>query len=240
MPSLRLSNVSKSYGSVVALDEVSFSVGSGRLVVLLGPSGCGKTTALRLMAGLEQPSGGEVFIGDELVGGRDYSLESSRRGIGMVFENLALWPHMTVRQNIEYAMKNSDSSERISELLELVKLDGLGSRYPSTLSGGQQQRVALARALANRPSILLMDEPLSNLDFLLKKNLRAEFRELQRRLSVTTVYVTHDQSEALYLADEIIVLNNGRVEQIGSPRDLMDSHSTEFVESFLEDARRLF
>jgi iron(III) transport system ATP-binding protein len=230
-------NVSKTYGSAVAVREVSFTVERGTLVTLLGPSGCGKTTTLRLIAGLETASAGAIVIGDTDVTSRP----ASERDVSMVFQSYALFPHMTVIENVAFGptvagltVKQATDSAR--ESIELVGLAGLGERYPHELSGGQQQRVAVARALVVRPSVLLFDEPLSNLDAALRRHMREEIRDLQRRLALTVVYVTHDQSEALAVSDRIIVMNGGRIAQSGPPRELYETPDDTFVATFMGEA----
>ncbi len=227
-------NVSKVFGDFKAVDQVNVEVKTGSLVALLGPSGSGKSTLLRLIAGLEQPDSGRIFIT-----GRDATYESvQRRGIGFVFQHYALFKHLTVRQNIafgpEIAKQPKNRVEnRVEELLDLIQLKNLGDRYPSQLSGGQRQRVALARALALEPNVLLLDEPFGALDAKVRKDLRSWLRHLHDTVHVTTVFVTHDQEEAMEVSDEIVVMNNGRVEQVGSPADLYDNPASPFVMGFI-------
>lgn len=227
-------NVSKQFGSFKAVDEVSLEIKSGSLVALLGPSGSGKSTLLRLIAGLETPDSGRIFLT-----GKDATNQSvQERNIGFVFQHYALFKHMTVRQNVAFGLEIRKSSKasvkgRVEELLELVQLKGLGDRYPSQLSGGQRQRVALARALAVQPQVLLLDEPFGALDAKVRKDLRAWLRRLHDEVHVTTVFVTHDQEEAMEVSDEIVVMNHGRVEQIGSPAEVYDHPATPFVMSFI-------
>ncbi|MCL6499952.1 MAG: ABC transporter ATP-binding protein, partial [Firmicutes bacterium] len=213
---VRLRGVTKRFGSVVAVDSVDLDVPPGQLVTLLGPSGCGKTTTLRIVAGLERPTAGRVWIGEEDV----TDLPAARRGVTMVFQSYALFPHLTVFENVAYGLRAqrlpaAEVRRRTLEALELVGLPETAQRYPAQLSGGQQQRVALARALVMQPRVLLFDEPLSNLDAKLRRRVRAEIRMLQQRLGITSVYVTHDQAEALALSDVVVVMNQGRVEQVG-------------------------
>jgi sulfate transport system ATP-binding protein len=227
-------NVSKQFGSFKALDQVSLEIGSGSLVALLGPSGSGKSTLLRAIAGLEMPDSGRI-----LLTGQDATYQSvQERNIGFVFQHYALFKHMTVRQNIAFGLDirkapKGKAKGRVEELLELVQLKGLGDRYPSQLSGGQRQRVALARALAVEPKVLLLDEPFGALDAKVRKDLRAWLRRLHDEVHVTTVFVTHDQEEAMEVSDEIVVMNKGRVEQIGSPAEVYDRPATAFVMSFI-------
>lgn len=233
--------VTKSYGSVHAVDNVSMAVDEGETLVLLGPSGCGKTTCLRLLAGFEQPDAGEISLdGATLASGRS-SVPPERRGMGVVFQSYALWPHLTVFDNVAFgpSVARTDKPdknairERVDEALRLVRLRDHADRYPHQLSGGQQQRVALARALVVRPRVLLLDEPLSNLDTRLREEMRFEIRRLQRLLGVTMLYVTHDQAEALSLAERIIVMNDGVIEQIGSPERVYRRPRNRFVANAL-------
>ncbi|MBI3975931.1 MAG: ABC transporter ATP-binding protein [Armatimonadetes bacterium] len=237
---VRLDRLSKRFGAVVAVDEITLEFPAGKLVTLLGPSGCGKTTTLRMVAGLEYPTGGRIFIGDEDV----TPLPASARGVTMVFQSYALFPHLTVFENVAYGLRiaklsAAEIARRVADVLTLVGLPEVGRRYPAQLSGGQQQRIALARALVMEPKVLLFDEPLSNLDAKLRKRVRGEIRELQQRLGITSIYVTHDQAEALALSDVIIVMNQGRVEQIGAPRDLYRRPATQFVADFIGEANLL-
>jgi ABC-type Fe3+/spermidine/putrescine transport system ATPase subunit len=229
-----IQGVVKRFGAVTAVDGVDLTVADGELFTLLGPSGCGKTTLLRLLAGFYQPDGGTIRFGDRVVNG----LAPYERRIGMVFQNYALWPHMTVADNIGYGLRlqrlpNEAVAERLREGLRKVNLVGFEARYPGQLSGGQQQRVALARALVLNPDILLLDEPLSNLDAKIRVQVRAEIRRLQRELAITTIYVTHDQEEALSLSDRVAVMRDGRVLQVGPPRDLYERPRTRFVADFV-------
>ncbi len=239
--SVRFENVSKVYGKdVVAVDDVSLSIEAGTLVTLLGPSGCGKTTTLRIIAGLEMCSAGKVYIGDKDVS----TLPATDRDVSMVFQSYALFPHMTVLENVSYGLKfsgfnKSDTLDRALAGLGLVGLSDYGSRLPSELSGGQQQRVAVARALVLEPQVLLFDEPLSNLDAKLRRQVREEIREIQINLGLTVVYVTHDQEEALAVSDRIIVMNKAVVAQDGTPRDLYDAPVDRFVADFIGEANIL-
>jgi len=231
---IAIREVGKRFGPVLAVDQVSLDVLDGELFTLLGPSGCGKTTLLRLIAGFHRPDAGCIRF-DE----RDVTdLPPYARNIGMVFQNYALWPHMTVFQNVAYGLRlrrvrGAELEARVAEGLRKVNLSGLGARYPGQLSGGQQQRVALARALVLSPDILLLDEPLSNLDAKIRVQVRAEIRTLQQELGITTVYVTHDQEEALSLSDRVAVMREGRVLQLGPPRELYERPRTRFVADFV-------
>ncbi len=229
--------VTKAFGPVIAVREISFVIESGSLVTLLGPSGCGKTTTLRMIAGLEMPTGGRILIGEQDV----TVLPATDRDVSMVFQSYALVPHMTVLENVAYGLNMSRLpkayvQERVEEGLRLVGLEGFGSRLPSELSGGQQQRVAVARALVLEPAVLLFDEPLSNLDAKLRRRVREDIRELQQKLGLTVVYVTHDQEEALAVSDRIIVMKNAQIAQQGSPRDLYEEPADDFVADFIGDA----
>jgi len=240
---LRLVDLTKVFGDhradrVVAVDHLSLEVAAGEFVVLLGPSGCGKTTVLRLVAGFEEPTSGDVYLGDRQL----TSLLPNQRDIGFVFQNYALFPHLTVFQNVAYGLEAHgvpapERRRRVEEALELVGLPGLGARYPHQLSGGQQQRVALGRAIVRNPVLYLMDEPLSNLDAQVRASVRAEIKQLQRALGVTTLYVTHDQVEAMTLADRMAVIHRGAVQQVGPPLDVYRTPANEFVARFLASPR---
>ena len=232
--------VTKRFGDFVALRDVSVSVADGSLTALLGPSGSGKSTLLRVIAGLEEPDEGTVVIGGEDV----THVPARRRGLGFVFQHYAAFRHMNVRDNVGFAMKirkrpKPEIDQRVSELLELVHLEGLQRRYPSQLSGGQRQRMALARALAVEPKVLLLDEPFGALDANVRKELRTWLRRLHDEVHVTTIFVTHDQEEAMDVAEQIVVMNAGEVEQAGAPRDLYEHPQTEFVMSFIGPVNRL-
>ncbi len=235
VPDVELREVSKVFdGGVVAVDCLSLQVEAGEFISLLGPSGCGKTTTLRMIAGFAEPDAGQVFIKNVDV----TDLPPNRRDTGMVFQSYALFPHMTVEANVAYGLKmrrvrRDELKRRVAEALDLVQLGSLAQRYPRQLSGGQQQRVALARAIAIRPSVLLLDEPLSNLDAKLRQQMRSEIRQLQQQLGITTVFVTHDQEEALTMSDRIVVMNHGRMEQIGTPRSIYTQPRTLFVAEFI-------
>jgi ABC-type Fe3+/spermidine/putrescine transport system ATPase subunit len=231
---IELHNVTKRYGDIVANDDVTLKIRRGELMTLLGPSGCGKTTALRCITGHNIPDAGEVWID-----GRDVTnVSTHKRELGMVFQNFALFPHMTVFDNVGFPLMirglgKSERRERVVEALRLVRLEGYEGHYPRQLSGGQQQRVGLARALVYRPKVLLLDEPLSNLDAKLRENMRFEIRELIDRLGITAVYVTHDQAEALALSDRVAVMNAGRIEQVGTPDEIYDYPQSRFVADFI-------
>jgi sulfate/thiosulfate transport system ATP-binding protein len=227
-------SVTKRFGDFIAVDDVSMSVPAGSLTALLGPSGSGKSTLLRVISGLEQPDAGRVVIeGSDVTG-----LPPQRRGIGFVFQHYAAFKHMTVHKNVAFGLEirgrpRSEIKARVEELLELVQLTGLAKRYPAQLSGGQRQRMALARALAVEPTVLLLDEPFGALDARVRKELRAWLRRLHDEVHVTTVFVTHDQEEAMEIADQIVLMNHGRVEQTGAARDLYEQPANEFVMSFI-------
>jgi sulfate/thiosulfate transport system ATP-binding protein len=237
---IAVENVCKRFGDFVALEEVSVDVPSGSLTALLGPSGSGKSTLLRVIAGLEDPDTGKVVISD-----RDATrMRPQDRGVGFVFQHYAAFKHMTVQQNVAFGLKirkrpKDAINRRVDELLELVHLDGLAHRYPAQLSGGQRQRMALARALAVEPDVLLLDEPFGALDARVRKDLRIWLRRLHDEVHVTTIFVTHDQEEAMDVAEQIVVMNDGRIEQIGQPRDLYEHPANEFVMSFVGPVNRL-
>ncbi|HWK68289.1 MAG TPA: ABC transporter ATP-binding protein [Rhizobiaceae bacterium] len=238
MSGLSIRKLYKAFGAVTAVKGVDLEIGEGELVVLLGPSGCGKTTTLRCIAGLEDITDGSISIGDRVVSEKGRSLPPERREIGMVFQSYAIWPHMTVAENVAFGLKlknlpKSEIESRVRSALELVGLTGYSSRHVSQLSGGQQQRVALARAMALEPRILLFDEPLSNLDAKLREKMRFELRQIQQRLGITSVYVTHDQQEAMVIADRIVLMRNGVIEQMGAPEDLYHRPKTLFAAEFV-------
>ncbi len=238
--SVEFRSVTKRYGAVTAVDQVSFTIQQGQLMTFLGPSGCGKTTTLRMIAGLEIPEQGQI-----LIGGEDVTLRSAAdRNVSMVFQSYALFPHMSVLENVCYGpsvqgMSQKEAEQRAHHVLETVGLKGLGQRMPSELSGGQQQRVAVARALVLEPDVLLFDEPLSNLDAKLRRRVREDIRDLQQRLNLTVAYVTHDQEEALAVSDEIIVMNNARIAQRGTPHRLYEEPADLFIVDFIGDANCL-
>ncbi len=241
MVEVRLENLVKRFGKVTAVDHVTLTIRDGEFVVLLGPSGCGKTTTLRLISGLELPDEGRVYFGDKDV---TYLLPRERN-ISMVFQSYAVWPHMTVYENIAFPMKikkkpEEEIKEKVKWAAELLRIDNLLDRYPHQLSGGQRQRVAVARAIVVEPAVLLMDEPLSNLDALLRVLMRSELKKLQRRLKVTTIYVTHDQVEAMVMADRIAVMNEGKIMQVGTPKEIYDKPQNIFVAGFIGSPRMNF
>ncbi len=235
--SVRFEHVRKSFGAFTAIPDLSLSIAPGTLATLLGPSGCGKTTTLRMLAGLEHPTDGRI-----LIGGRDVTaLPANARDVSMVFQSYALFPHMSSLENVSYGLRSSgikakEARDRAEEGLKLVGLGGMGGRLPSELSGGQQQRVAVARALVLEPQVLLLDEPLSNLDARLRRRVRTEIREIQQRLGFTAVYVTHDQDEALAVSDQIIIMKEGRIAQQGTPHELYEAPASAFVADFMGEA----
>src|SRR5579871_4335986 len=238
--SISARNVSKRFGDFVALDNVSVEVESGSLTALLGPSGSGKSTLLRVIAGLEQPDSGTVFLGEQNVTGRP----PQERGVGFVFQHYAAFKHMTVHDNIAFGLSirkrpKEEIAKRVGELLELVQLEGLAKRYPAQLSGGQRQRMGLARALAVDPKVLLLDEPFGALDARVRAELRLWLRRLHDETHTTTVIVTHDQEEAMEVADEVVVMNRGNVEQVAGPRELYERPANEFVMSFVGQVNRI-
>jgi len=236
--SVELRGLTKRYGDVAVVDNISLHIEHGHLVCLLGPSGCGKTTTLRLIAGFVEPSDGEIRVGDRVMSSPAQTLPPERRNMSMIFQSYALWPHMTVAGNIVYGLRlrkmdKATIAAKLDAILATTRLAPLASRYPGELSGGQQQRVALARALIVEPETLLLDEPLSNLDANLREEMRFEVRRLHDAYRYTTVYVTHDQSEAMTTADLIAVMNGGKIEQAGSPEDIYDRPRSEFVARFI-------
>jgi iron(III) transport system ATP-binding protein len=236
--SVELRGLTKKYGSVAVVDDVTLAIDSGKLVCLLGPSGCGKTTTLRLIAGFIEPTAGQISVGERVVSSPERTLPPERRNMSMIFQSYALWPHMTVAENIVYGLRlrKVDAAtirKKLDDILGTTRLAPLAQRYPGELSGGQQQRVALARALIVEPETLLLDEPLSNLDANLREEMRFEVRRLHDTYRYTTVYVTHDQSEAMTTADVICVMNAGKVEQAGTPAEIYDLPRSEFVARFI-------
>lgn len=237
---VNIRNVTKKFGSVTAVNNVSLDIPAGQFVTLLGPSGCGKTTLLRLIAGLEEPTDGRIFLGD-----RDITFEQpNKRNTIMVFQSYALFPHMNVYENVAYGLRLAKKPqniirENVDEVLTIMGMQELGKRQVGQLSGGQQQRVALARAVVMKPTVLLFDEPLSNLDTKLRKKMRLELRSIQKVLRITSVYVTHDQTEALAMSDYIVVMHNGVAEQIGSPKEIYTNPRTPFVADFIGEANLL-
>jgi len=240
MAGVELKSVTKAFGPVVAVEDADVTFEEGSFTTLLGPSGCGKTTILRMIAGLEAPTGGDIHIG----GRRINDVPIHKRNLGLVFQNYALFPHRTIGQNIAFGLKyrgvsRADQRDKVKRALDIVRLPGVEDRYPSQLSGGQQQRIALARAIVIEPDVLLLDEPLSALDANLREEMRVELKTIQRRIGITTVFVTHDQSEALALSDKIVVMSAGHVEQTGSPQQVYGRPSSEFVARFLGNANIL-
>ena len=238
MAAVELRGLTKRYGALAVVDAVSLKIEHGLLVCLLGPSGCGKTTTLRLIAGFVEPSEGEIVVGDRVVSSPARTLPPESRNMSMIFQSYALWPHMTVADNVAYGLtlrkvSRADIAAKVAGILSTTKLSALADRYPGELSGGQQQRVALARALIVEPETLLLDEPLSNLDANLREEMRFEVRRLHDEYRYTTVYVTHDQSEAMTTADLIAVMNLGKIEQLGRPEDIYDRPRSEFVARFI-------
>lgn len=239
MAGISLRHVSKVFGvNVKAVDDAVLDIADSEIVCFLGPSGCGKTTTLRLVAGFEHPTEGEIWIGDRPVSSKRDIVPPERRNLGMVFQNYAVWPHMNVFANIAYPLKlrrvpRSVLREKVNRTISLVGLSGLEKRYPEQLSGGQQQRVAFARALVVEPEALLLDEPLSNLDAKLREKMRFELMDLHRQIEVTMVYVTHDQAEAMVLSDRVVVMNCGRIEQVGPPREIYQQPADPFVADFI-------
>ncbi|MBW1954631.1 MAG: ABC transporter ATP-binding protein [Deltaproteobacteria bacterium] len=237
MAFIEINDLFKRYKNVVAVNRIHLEVEQGEMLTLLGPSGCGKTTTLRCIAGLEKPEGGDIVIdGKSML--KEGFVPPSKRGIGMVFQNYAVWPHMRVFQNVVYGLKfqkipKKEIEARARAVLELVGLGGLENRYPGQLSGGQQQRVALARALVRNPKVLLLDEPLSNLDAKLREKMRFEIKSLVRRMEITAVYVTHDQAEAMVISDRIAVMESGNIAQIGTPVEIYESPANRFVADFI-------
>jgi iron(III) transport system ATP-binding protein len=233
-----LRGLTKHYGPLAVVDNVSLTIEHGRLVCLLGPSGCGKTTTLRLIAGFVEPTGGEIRVGDRVLSSPSRTVPPERRNMSMIFQSYALWPHMTVAQNVAYGLElrkvdKATIEKKMNAILATTQLSSLRERYPGELSGGQQQRVALARALIVEPETLLLDEPLSNLDANLREEMRFEVRRLHDKYRYTTVYVTHDQSEAMTTADIIAVMNHGKIEQAGPPEEIYERPRSEFVARFI-------
>jgi iron(III) transport system ATP-binding protein len=246
MAEIEVAGLSKCFGAYTAVDSVGFHAESGEMLTLLGPSGCGKTTTLRMIAGLEEPSAGTIRIGPTTLyeSQRNINVPSENRGLCMVFQSYAIWPHMTVAENVAFPLKmrgvpKAKRAELVRKVLDVVGLGDVGDKSATKLSGGQQQRVAFARALVFEPPILLLDEPLSNLDAKLREHMRYELREMKRRLGLTALFVTHDQEEALTLSDRLVIMNDGMVEQIGTPEDVYERPATRFVAGFIGKANML-
>ncbi len=240
MSTVHFKNVGKSYGPVEVVKNFSFSIADGEFVAFLGPSGCGKTTSLRMIAGLEKNTTGTIHIGDRLVSNPEEGLflPPEKRNVGMVFQSYAVWPHMDVFENVAFPLRvaktqKSEISDRVQDVLKTVELSGLEKRMPNQLSGGQQQRVALARGLVAEPDVLLLDEPLSNLDAKLREKMRHDIRRIQQQLKMTVVYVTHDQIEATEMSDRMLIMNRGEIVQSGTPQEIKATPRNEFVADFL-------
>ncbi|OPJ56290.1 ABC transporter ATP-binding protein [Alkalithermobacter paradoxus] len=236
MSSIKLRNISKKYKDEkkFAVSNMDAQIENGEIITLLGPSGCGKTTTLRMIAGFEKPQSGSIYFGDEAIVDEDLFIPPQNRGVGMVFQDYALFPHLTVEENIGFGIKkDKDYKDKINKVLYLVKLNGFEKKYPSELSGGQQQRVALARALVRSPKVILFDEPFSNLDTDLRTNMRNEIVSIIRKTKSTAIFVTHDQKEAMAISDRVIVMNNGFVEQIGTPKEIFEKPKNKFVAEFI-------
>ena len=240
MSEVRIEHVFKRFGDVTAVNDFDLTVKDGEFVSLLGPSGCGKTTSLRMIAGFERATEGEIYIGDHCVSSstKNTFVPPEKRDIGMVFQSYAVWPHMTVTENVAYPLKiqkvpKEERAARVAEMLKMVHLDEYASRYPHQLSGGQQQRVALARALVMRPGLLLLDEPLSNLDAKLRESMRFEISSIQKELGITVIYVTHDQSEAMTMSDRVVVMSRGVIQQIGTPYEIYRNPANKMVADFI-------
>lgn len=240
MSSVEFKSVSKAYQDNVIIKDISFKINDGEFVSFLGSSGCGKTTSLRMLAGLETNTTGEIYIGDELISSpqQKISVPTRERKLGMVFQSYAIWPHMNIFENIAFPLRMSKVSEseivkKVNEVLSLVELDGLAERMPNTLSGGQQQRVALARGLVARPRVLLLDEPLSNLDAKLREKMRKDIRQIQQLFKMTCIYVTHDQVEAFSMSDRIMIMEKGNIVQFATPSEIRSNPANEFVKEFI-------
>jgi iron(III) transport system ATP-binding protein len=238
LATVALKKLTKKFGEAAAVDNLDLEIGDGEFVSLLGPSGCGKTTTLRLLAGFLQPDGGEIRVDNQIVSSASVLIPPERRKMSMIFQSYAVWPHMTVFQNVAYGLKlkklpRAEIAKKVERMLQLVRLDALAGRYPGELSGGQQQRVALARALVVEPQTLLLDEPLSNLDANLREEMRFEIRRLHEEFRITTVYVTHDQAEAMVTSDRIAVMHQGKIVQLGAPEEIFDRPRTRFVAEFI-------
>lgn len=240
MSSVEFKNVSKSYGGSTVLSDYNFKINDGEFVSFLGPSGCGKTTSLRMIAGLEKNTEGEILLDNDVISSphKDIFLAPEKRKLGMVFQSYAIWPHMTVFDNVAFPLKmakldKGEIKKQVEEILNLVELAGFNERMPNTLSGGQQQRVALARGLAAKPKVLLLDEPLSNLDAKLREKMRKDIRSIQQHFKMTCVYVTHDQVEAFSMSDRIMIMNKGKILQFATPGEMRANPADEFVREFI-------
>lgn len=235
---VRVENLGKAFGENKVVDDVTFTIEDGELITLLGPSGCGKTTVLRMIAGLEKPTSGRILLGDTVLSDGKAFMPPHLRGIGMVFQSYALWPHRTVEHNVGFPLEvqklsRDERAAKVREALKLVAMENLAHRYPHELSGGQQQRVALARAVAQKPRVLLLDEPLSNLDAKLRETMRKELKALQRELKLTMLYVTHDRLEALELSHRMAIMDHGRLIQMGAPDEIVKNPANDFVAHFI-------
>ncbi len=246
-PKIKIENLSKRWGNVIAIDNMTLSIEEGDFVTLLGPSGCGKTTTLRTIAGLEEPTGGKIYLNGELVFSKEDEIvvPPAKRNLGLVFQSYALWPHMTVFENIAFGLKikklpKDEIKRLVLGVLKDVKLEGYENRYPQELSGGQQQRVAIARMIINRPDIYLLDEPLSNLDAKLRVDMRAELKELHQKSGATTVYVTHDQVEAMTMSSKICIMKDGVIRQVGTPEEVYRKPADLFVADFISNPKMNF
>ena len=238
MTAVVIRNLTKQFGDNLVVDRINLEIQPGEFVSLLGPSGCGKTTTLRMIAGLLRPDGGEIVVNGQRLNADGVFVPPEKRNMSLIFQSFAIWPHMTVSENVAFGLKlrkvpKAEITQRVQRILSSVRLDGLGGRYPGEMSGGQQQRAALARALVVEPQILLLDEPLSNLDANLREEMRIEIRRLHDQFGITSVYVTHDQIEAMSLSDRVVVMNQGVIHQIGTPEDVFERPATEFVTLFL-------
>ena len=238
--SLKINNIVKKFGDFTALNNISLEINEGEFLAILGPSGCGKTTLLRIIGGFEVPTSGEIINNGEVMSSANVNVPVEKRNLGMVFQSFALWPHMTVREHVEFPLKSkrckmsdSEKKEAVDSALEAMRLTSMEGRYPGELSGGQKQRVALARAIVEKPAILLMDEPLSALDAELKISMRKEIQDIHRLTKATIIYITHDQSEALALADRILIMKDGKIEQLGTPKEIYEHPQTQFAATFV-------
>lgn len=245
MSDVIFNNVAKQFGTTRVVDDFNFKINDGEFVAFLGPSGCGKTTCLRMVAGLERNTGGEIAIGDKIVSNvaTGVFVAPEKRNVGMVFQSYAVWPHMDVFANIAFPLKvkkfsKDEIQSKVSEIVKIVELEGLEKRMPNQLSGGQQQRVALARGLVARPNVLLLDEPLSNLDAKLREKMRFDIRNIQQKFKITVIYVTHDQLEATEMSDRMLIMNNGKIVQAGSPAEIKAHPASAFVADFLQESRQ--